>query len=52
MNVPSIEWLIIEDAEVLNPNVAEIASRSGIPFIHLIGECSDLVIYLSALIIR
>ena len=37
MHVPSIRWLIVEDAEVLNPHVAEIAERSKIPFTHLVG---------------
>jgi len=37
MHVPSLLWLLIEDAEVLNPKLAEIARRSGIPFVHLIA---------------
>lgn len=38
MHVPSITWLIIEDAESLSPVVTEILKRSGIRYVHLIGE--------------
>jgi len=37
MHVPAIHWLLIEDAETLNPHVADIAKRSRVPFTHLIG---------------
>jgi hypothetical protein len=38
MHVPSITWLIIEDAEALSSHVTEILKRSGIRYVHLIGE--------------
>lgn len=38
MHVPSITWLIIEDAEALSPQVTDILKRSGIRFVHLIGK--------------
>ncbi|OXA64823.1 galactosylgalactosylxylosylprotein 3-beta-glucuronosyltransferase P [Folsomia candida] len=37
MHVPSITWLIIEDAESLSPVVTEILKRSGIRYVHLIA---------------
>lgn len=38
MHVPSIMWLVIEDAEILNPQVSDILRRSGIRFVHMIGK--------------
>lgn len=38
MHVPSILWLLVEDAAALNPHVAEIAKRSKIPFVHMFGK--------------
>jgi len=38
MHVPSIMWLVIEDAQVLNPHVADLLRRSGIPHVHKLGN--------------
>ncbi|CAG7819880.1 unnamed protein product [Allacma fusca] len=37
MHVPSIMWLVIEDAEALSPQVSAILRRSGVRFIHMIA---------------
>ena len=38
MHVPSIMWLVIEDAEALSPQVASLLRRSGVRYVHLIGK--------------
>jgi hypothetical protein len=40
MHVPSIMWLVIEDAESLSPQVSDILRRSGIRFTHMLGKPS------------
>ncbi|MFH4975449.1 hypothetical protein AB6A40_002158 [Gnathostoma spinigerum] len=34
-HVPSILWIIVEDAEEISPAVAMIARQNGVPFVHL-----------------
>jgi len=37
MHVPSIMWLVIEDAEALSPQVAALLRRSGVRYVHMIA---------------
>ncbi|ODM93462.1 Galactosylgalactosylxylosylprotein 3-beta-glucuronosyltransferase P [Orchesella cincta] len=37
MHVPSIMWLVIEDAEMLNPQVAALLRRTGIKYLHMLA---------------
>lgn len=38
MHVPFVMWLVIEDAELLTPQIAALLRRTGIPYIHMIGK--------------
>lgn len=41
----NLYWLVIEDAQVLNPLVTRQLQRIGVPFEHLVGEFEQKKIF-------